>query len=84
MLEVSRCIEPLGGWPAVDDGGRRVAEDTRRPPGRAWIASTGARAGHDRLAQIASELVPATLRSAAHLGVPLLEEVRLGPNDICT
>jgi hypothetical protein len=33
MLEVSGCIEPLGGWPAADDGGRRVAEDTRRPPG---------------------------------------------------
>jgi hypothetical protein len=41
-------------------------------------------AGHDRLAQIAAELVPATLPPAAHLGVPLLKEAGLGPHDICT
>jgi hypothetical protein len=40
-------------------------------------------AGHDRLAQIAADPVYAALLPAAHLGVPLLEEVRLDPNDIC-
>jgi hypothetical protein len=59
MLQVSGCIEPLGGWPVVDDGGRRVAEDTRRPPGRGWIASTGARAAPSKCRQRKSTLATA-------------------------
>jgi hypothetical protein len=40
-------------------------------------------AKHDCLAQIAAELVPGALLPTTHLGVPLLEEARLGPHDIC-
>jgi len=41
-------------------------------------------AEHDRLAQIAAELIPGALLSTTHLGVPLLEEARLGPYNLRT